>query len=447
MAARLGDERRQSSARTVSSTRPTAQVAAVSHSEPTHYLELYFDGGSRGNPGISGAGATVTYVAGDVRHRVIEVVEYVADDSTNNVAEYTGLIRGLEEVRDILAPRRPPPPLRVFGDSLLIVKQVNGEFECKAAVLEPLMQRAEALVDGLEEMGCVVSLSQLPRAQNAEADALGNEAMDTKTSRVEVSPDFELIMSLMQNQPKPPDDTPASEAKMWWSQPNSIVPRLVSLPDADDPSLIGLLKQLHTASRPLKRLSHAKLWPTYMKASWAAECKRFTPVLKQALDSEDDLQLTQALLDLLELPTMALSRFLPKPHHNMPREARRDFKHPDPPGSEKGGHPTLRTATSLAHQDLPGKAMQVLASPRTRSKSATSCKTCTPAGGSRSGSTNPRETRSISHRKWPNGISTLKLRETRLRSAALVGRLSCCSLYVVPKAREGLSHSFRSCRA
>jgi hypothetical protein len=229
--------------------------------------------------------------------------------------------------------------------------------------------------------------------------------MDAKASRVETSPDFERIMGLMQSMPEETEtEVPIGT---WSPMPGSIVPRLQQLPDADDPNLLELLKRLHVASRPLKRLSHAKLWPSYMKASWGAACKRFTPVLKKALDSNDPLELTQALLDLLELPTISLSPFLPRPRPA--KESYRDLKHPDVPGSERGGEPLLRTATSLAHQDLPGKAMQVIASNGIAS--------------------NTLEIRDILQRMHPTRQHPLKKHESKIRSVKITPKAAKRHLY------------------
>ena len=123
------------------------------------------------------------------------------------------------------------------------------------------------------------------------------------------------------------------------------MPRLTSLPETDDLALQELLTDLHLASRDLGKLTRPKLWPEHMKAAWTAELRRFTPILRAALDKDDPLQLTQALLDLLELPTLALRKYLPSPGSKT-----RKFDHPDPPGTERKGSPNLNKAKNLAYQ-------------------------------------------------------------------------------------------------
>jgi ribonuclease HI len=123
---------------------------------------LYFDGASKGNPGPSGAGAVL--VTTSQRVPVQHPLPFMA---TNNVAEYTALIEGLR-----LALRHGVTHLEVVGDSELVVRQMTGTYDVKAAHLRPL--RSEAL--GLARQFTAVRWTSVPRAQNAEADALANRA-------------------------------------------------------------------------------------------------------------------------------------------------------------------------------------------------------------------------------------------------------------------------------
>ncbi|MFC4127082.1 bifunctional RNase H/acid phosphatase [Nocardia rhizosphaerae] len=124
------------------------------------------DGGSRGNPGPAGYGAVVF----DADHaRVLaERAEYVGV-ATNNVAEYRGLIAGLAAAAELGAR-----VVTVRMDSKLVVEQMSGRWKVKHPSMIPLAEQARALVAGFDR----VSFTWIPRAENAHADRLANEAMD-----------------------------------------------------------------------------------------------------------------------------------------------------------------------------------------------------------------------------------------------------------------------------
>ncbi|WP_309234854.1 bifunctional RNase H/acid phosphatase [Nocardia sp. XZ_19_385] len=124
------------------------------------------DGGSRGNPGPAGYGAVV--FAADHVTVLAERRESVGV-ATNNVAEYRGLIAGLEAAAELGART-----VEVRMDSKLVVEQMSGRWKIKHAAMIPLADRARRLVAGFER----VSFDWIPRAENAYADRLANEAMD-----------------------------------------------------------------------------------------------------------------------------------------------------------------------------------------------------------------------------------------------------------------------------
>ena len=126
---------------------------------------LTIDGGARGNPGPAGAGI----VLDDARHRRIAAEARPLGRATNNVAEYEGLLRGLELAQEHGARR-----LTVRSDSELLVRQMTGEYKVKAEHLKPLADRARTLVAQFD----LVQFEAIPREQNREADRLANEAMD-----------------------------------------------------------------------------------------------------------------------------------------------------------------------------------------------------------------------------------------------------------------------------
>ncbi|MCL3860679.1 bifunctional RNase H/acid phosphatase [Actinotalea sp. K2] len=131
-------------------------------------LVVEADGGSRGNPGPAGYGAVVL----DARTR--EVLAERGDFlgvATNNVAEYSGLVAGLEAARAI----DPEAEVEVRMDSRLVVEQMAGRWRVKHADMQRLADQARAVLPVGQ-----VTYTWIPRSENAVADALANEAMDLR---------------------------------------------------------------------------------------------------------------------------------------------------------------------------------------------------------------------------------------------------------------------------
>ncbi|MEV0336775.1 bifunctional RNase H/acid phosphatase [Nocardia sp. NPDC050717] len=124
------------------------------------------DGGSRGNPGPAGYGAVVF----DADHaRVLAERKEYLGVTTNNVAEYRGLIAGLAASAELGAT-----VVAVRMDSKLVVEQMSGRWKVKHPSMIPLVEQARSLVAGFDR----VSFTWIPRAENSHADRLANEAMD-----------------------------------------------------------------------------------------------------------------------------------------------------------------------------------------------------------------------------------------------------------------------------
>jgi ribonuclease HI len=128
-------------------------------------LVVHVDGGARGNPGPAAAAAVLATPDGQV---VDEAAERLGE-ATNNVAEYRALLLGLERARALGATE-----VEVVNDSELVAHQVNGRYRVKHRDLIPLHRAA---VDALGGFGAW-SLTPVPRRQNADADALVNQALD-----------------------------------------------------------------------------------------------------------------------------------------------------------------------------------------------------------------------------------------------------------------------------
>jgi len=126
---------------------------------------IHSDGGSRGNPGDAALGV----VLADEQGRVLKEISEYLGRTTNNVAEYKALIRGLEE-----AQRLGATEVQVFADSELMVNQLLGVYAVKNQGLKPLFRQAQELKAYFNK----ITFSHVPRAQNKAADRLVNQALD-----------------------------------------------------------------------------------------------------------------------------------------------------------------------------------------------------------------------------------------------------------------------------
>ena len=126
---------------------------------------LYFDGCSKGNPGMSGAGAVI------YDEQLVEIwstAHFVGRCSTNNEAEYTGLLIGLRKCVDLEIDH-----LLVRGDSQLIIRQLKGEYKVKSESLKPMYSEAIELI---QQIGSV-QFEHVYRHLNKRADALSNQGI------------------------------------------------------------------------------------------------------------------------------------------------------------------------------------------------------------------------------------------------------------------------------
>src|SRR5262249_33880352 len=129
-------------------------------------VTVYTDGASRGNPG-SAAIAFVVQVDGQT---ISEFATRIGE-ATNNAAEYLAMIRGLEFVHELGAKK-----VHIRSDSELMVRQMKREYRVKHPDLIPLNEKAQVLANQFQS----VTYTHVPRAENAEADRLCNEALDGK---------------------------------------------------------------------------------------------------------------------------------------------------------------------------------------------------------------------------------------------------------------------------
>ena len=126
---------------------------------------VHVDGGARGNPGPAASACVITSPAGELLGEHAQLI----GTATNNVAEYRALLLGLAKARELGAGE-----IEIIGDSELIAKQVGGEYKVKHPAMRPLYLEAMAALREFDSW----SIRTVPRAQNADADALVNAALD-----------------------------------------------------------------------------------------------------------------------------------------------------------------------------------------------------------------------------------------------------------------------------
>ncbi len=128
-------------------------------------LVVHVDGGSRGNPGPAAAAAVLSTPEGEV----VDEATVLIGVATNNVAEYRGVLLGLERARELGATE-----VEIVNDSELVARQLTGQYKVKHAGMRPLHQQASTALRDFERW----SIRSVPRDLNADADALVNQALD-----------------------------------------------------------------------------------------------------------------------------------------------------------------------------------------------------------------------------------------------------------------------------
>ena len=162
----------------VRSSHPPKSVGLFADPEPETKSAAYranIDGGSRGNPGPASYGVVIRNPKGEV---VARLKKYIGR-MTNNVAEYYGLIAALD-----YAQSNHIRTLRVESDSELLVKQMRGQYKVKSEDLKPLFERAKKMSQSFASF----RIDHVYREQNAEADALANEALDEVSGKPSQTP-------------------------------------------------------------------------------------------------------------------------------------------------------------------------------------------------------------------------------------------------------------------
>jgi ribonuclease HI len=151
---------------------PLLRAAGAGEQPGSLSLHLHIDGASRGNPGEAGFGISVQDDRGATQ---AELYGYLGRAS-NNVAEYQALLHALRWAR-----ARGAPSVRVYSDSELVVRQVNGQYRVKHPDMVPLHREATRLLREFES----ATVTHVRREQNRDADRLANQALDERASKLD----------------------------------------------------------------------------------------------------------------------------------------------------------------------------------------------------------------------------------------------------------------------
>lgn len=151
---------------------PTPELLGSGKPLGTSFL-IQFDGATKENPGPSGAAWTMS----EKGNEVALGIHYMGEKNTNNEAEYCAVNKALEFALSVSSKMKS---LKIQGDSNLVVKQVNGDWKCKAANLIPYMKAARSSMDILKKAGVSVNLEWIPREKNTRADGLANVSVANK---------------------------------------------------------------------------------------------------------------------------------------------------------------------------------------------------------------------------------------------------------------------------
>ncbi len=131
---------------------------------PEIEYKIQFDGCSKGNPGLAGAGAVIYKYGKEIWSNHL----FVGTNDTNNCAEYSGLILGLQKAIELNIKN-----IQVEGDSLLVINQMIGKYNCNSQNLIELYNKAKILASDFDE----IRFFHIFRNKNARADDLSNQAV------------------------------------------------------------------------------------------------------------------------------------------------------------------------------------------------------------------------------------------------------------------------------
>ncbi len=137
-----------------------------------YIINVFTDGGSRGNPGIAGAGAVVKF-----KNETKKYSQFLGDKITNNEAEYRALILALKKIKQLIGKAKAKNAnLKCYADSELMVKQLNHQYKLSNENIQQMFLEIWNLMLNFKN----VEFFHIPREKNKEADAMANKAMDER---------------------------------------------------------------------------------------------------------------------------------------------------------------------------------------------------------------------------------------------------------------------------
>jgi broad specificity phosphatase PhoE/ribonuclease HI len=204
------------------------------------------DGGSRGNPGLSGAGAAVIdSETGKVLREISELVGI----ATNNVAEYTALILGLQAAFEI----DPNASILVRMDSKLVVEQMSGRWKIKHPDMISLGMNVQKLIAGKD-----VEFLWIPREQNSLADTLANKAMDSSPEPIAAAAEFNTSEPSSIRAPRPSTSVATTLILVRHGRTALTESRKISGGDGENPDLSELGRQdAREVAEEVARIGHS----------------------------------------------------------------------------------------------------------------------------------------------------------------------------------------------
>lgn len=132
-------------------------------------LEIYTDGACSGNPGEAAIGVLIKE-----KGKIVKEIAQAIGQATNNIAEYTALVRALEEAKQLGGQK-----IYIHTDSELMFKQIQGSYQVKAPQIKPLYEKAIALAKQFRK----IEFKWVPREENKDADRLAQSVLKTKTGQ------------------------------------------------------------------------------------------------------------------------------------------------------------------------------------------------------------------------------------------------------------------------
>jgi broad specificity phosphatase PhoE/ribonuclease HI len=197
---------------------------------PGSHMKLIIeaDGGSRGNPGISGAGAVVIDAESG---KVLKEISEAVGIATNNVAEYTAVLLGLEAALEIDSNAS----ILVRMDSKLVVEQMSGRWKIKHPDMMALGAKVQKLIANKD-----ISFIWIPREQNVLADALANKAMDFAGDPIASAVEFNLSEPSSIRAPRPSADQATTLILVRHGRTALTESRKISGGDGENPDLSEL---------------------------------------------------------------------------------------------------------------------------------------------------------------------------------------------------------------